>query len=498
MKKFFLSFFLILSLHHLVGQTLHFTDSLKLSYEYISSLKISEGQKILTDYESKDPKNVWIDYEKNFSDFLEVFISEDKNLFNQKQDFIAQRYNRISNLPEDNPYRLWMMANMNLQWAFVRVKFGQYLQTGSSIIKAYRLISQNEVLFPDFVPNGLTLGVLHIMIGLIPDQYRWVLKLVSMEGTVEQGKKEIYSVLEHSLNDPRYSFLRDESLFYMGFIDLTLTPDHQTLSVLKKKLEQVSDTNLLMDFLKADILVRTGQNDAALAMLNKTTRMKGYFPFYYLNYMKGDCLLKKLDYQADSEYRYFLHHFKGENYVKDAWRKRAWIALLQGDTLGYHRLMDSVLVRGGDMIDADKQAYREAQSGKIPNVSLLKSRVLFDGGYYGQSKKVLNAMNGAKISPDQHLQRTYRYGRIAQHQHNWPEAKKEYRRTIEEGRNSPLYFAGNSALKLGEIYEIQDSLSQAEYYYRLCLQLNFKGYRNSIKGKAKESLTRVQQRLKNQ
>lgn len=498
MKKLVLSFLLVFSLHYLVAQTLHFNDSLRLSLENIFSLKISEAHALLATYKLNHPENRWVDYEENYSDFLEVYISEDQNLFNKKQDFISQRYNRIADLPDDNPYRLWMMANMNLQWALVRLKFGQVFQAGWSINKAYRQITQNQSLFPDFVPNKLPLGMLHIMIGMVPDQYQWGLKLVSMQGTVTQGKREIYSVLESSLKDPQYSFLKDEALFDMSFMALNLSHNYQEINNLKILLNQVSDKNLQMDFLKAQILMKTGQNDAALHLLDTALAMKGYYPYYFLDYMKGDCLLRKLDFSADNDYAYFLHHFKGVNYVKDAWRKRAWVALLKGDSLGYHRMMDSVLEYGGRFVDADKQAYQEAQRNSIPNVPLLKARVLFDGGYYEEAKSVLDAMEQSPITRDEKLERIYRYARIAHHQNNWPEAKKEYRRTIEEGRYSPSYFVGNSALKLGEIYETEDSLKLAEYYYNLCLQLNFKEYRTGTKGVAKENLSRVQKQLNDQ
>lgn len=498
MKKLFLSFILVFSLHHLVAQELHFDDSLRLSMENIFSLKISDARSLLSAYKLNHPENRWVDYEENYADFLEVYISEDKNLFNQKQDFISERYDRISDLPEENPYRLWMMANMNLQWALVRLKLGQIFQAGWAINKAYRQINQNQNTFPDFVPNGLTLGMLHIMIGMVPDQYQWGLKLVSMQGTVSQGKKEIYSVLESSLNDPQYSFLKNEALFDMSFMALSLSPNHQEIDRFKKLLAQVSDKNLQMDYLKAQILMKTGQNDAALHLLDKALAMKGYYPYYFLHYMKGDCLLRKLDLSADSAYRYFVRHFQGVNYVKDAWRKRAWVALLKGDTLGYHRMMDSVIEYGGKYVDADKQAYQEAQSNRIPNVSLLKARVLFDGGYYEKAKNVLDVLGRSPMTPEEQLERTYRYARIAHHQKNWSEAKKEYRRTIEAGRYSPSYFVGNAALKLGEIYETEDSLKQAEYYYNLCLQLNFKAYRAGTKGVAKENLSRVQKRLNDQ
>ena len=41
--------------------------------------------------------------------------------------------------------------------------------------------------------------------------------------------------------------------------------------------------------------------------------------------------------------------------------------------------------------DADKQAVKEAESGRWPNEALLKARLLDDGGYYNQALQVLAA-----------------------------------------------------------------------------------------------------------
>ena len=53
------------------------------------------------------------------------------------------------------------------------------------------------------------------------------------------------------------------------------------------------------------------------------------------------------------------------------------------------------------------------------------------------------------------------------------------------------YYPANSALKLGEIYEIQDSLDMAYYYYKKCTQMDFSQYENGIKSKAKVGIRRV-------
>ncbi len=471
-------------------------DSLSLkAYSHIMALRFEKAQKLLLQESNQYPDNVYVEYLKNSQLFLACFISEDKNRFNLANEGFDDRYDKITGLNDDNPYKQYLLSNMNLQWALLRLRFGQYFTAALEINRAYRQLTANKKRFPHFIPNQLSLGILHVILGLVPDQYQWMLHLVSMEGNVEQGKKEIYSVLDAGLQNRDLAYLVPEALFYLGFIELNLSPDAHNLERLMTHLDARSQQNLLLSFLKLDILMHHHQNEAALAFIKTIPRSKAYFPFYYLDYLKGDCLLRKLNPRAMDSYLYFLHHFKGNNYRKDAWLKCGWAALLEGDTLQYFQYLDSIQVDGAETVGADKAAQLAAERKTVPNLQLLKARLLYDGGYFIEAKKVLGQSDANLSKTDERLEWAYRSGRIEQAIHHLPEAKKFYTQCLSQGKNSPRYFAANAAFQMGQIYENQDSLAKAEQYYTICLELNFKEYRNSIRGKAKEALSRIQHKI---
>jgi hypothetical protein len=494
MRKFVFLVVAVFFVQFLDGQQVQVDSLCRQAYGEIMSLRFVPARKILKTEKQHYPDNVYVDYLENYMDFLRVFIGENQALFDQLNDNFDTRYNRVKQLPDSSRYKNLLLANMNLQWAFARLKFGQYFSAAWEMNRAYRLLTGNTENFPYFVPNYITLGVLHVMIGLVPDKYGWMLKIISMEGSVEQGKAEIYKALDNTTKNSSYAYLHNEALFYLGFIELNLSPDRKALDKLLLYLDETDNSNLLMDFLKTDIHIRYGQNDLALKQLNNLPQSPGYLPFYYLRYLKGECYLKKLETDsATVSYAFFLKHFEGLNYIKDAWRKRAWAALLQNNPDKYLQLMDSVKTNGATEVGADKEALSEANSGTIPNTNLIRARLLFDGGYYARAKKILDTMDIRGLSKDEQTERIYRYARIAHRQNNIPLAKRMYRQTITTGSLSPRYFAANSALKLGEIYESEDSLKLANIYYEKCLDLNFDEYRNSIRGKAKEALARIQE-----
>lgn len=52
-----------------------------------------------------------------------------------------------------SPYYLFTQAEVNLQWAALSIKFGEYLNSIFEIRKAYKLLEENQNKFPDFKAN---------------------------------------------------------------------------------------------------------------------------------------------------------------------------------------------------------------------------------------------------------------------------------------------------------------------------------------------------------
>ena len=117
--------------------------------------------------------------------------------------------------------------------------------------------------------------------------------------------------------------------------------------------------------------------------------------------------------------------------------------------------------------------------------------MLFDGGYYSKADSVLKIIDREKLDADEKVELNYRLARVAHMEGKIEKAKKYYAETIENGSFSERYFAGNSALKLGEIYEQENNRQKALFYYELCLNIDFDEYENSIHSKAKAGIERL-------
>ena len=492
-KRTIIILFLIAGAIAAFPQYVDLDDRCSEAYNHILSLQLDKAAALLDEEEKINPGNAYVPYLRNYTDFVSLFVSQDETLYkklnNKKQDY----FSKVDELDDTCRYKNWMLGNMHLQWSMNKLIFGDLFSAAIEFSRAYYLIEENREEFPEFNPNRLSEAVLHVIVGLVPDKYEWFMKLLSLNGNVEEGKSELSAFMELARQQEELKPFYPEALFYSGFIELNIHPGKDKLDILLKNTEQTDKSVLLIKFLELNILMRTGKTGEALALFPKMDSVKqSAYPFAYLNYLHGECWLRSL--QADraaEEYDLFLKNFHGENYVKDTWRKKAWAAFLTGDTALYFDCMKQVMSGGASRLEVDKEALREAQAGKLPDTTLLKARLLFDGGYYGKAKEVLDKISLISLSPEQTVEYNYRLGRIYDQLGEKEKAEENYLLTVKKGSRMNAYFAANAALKLGEIYEKKGDYKLARENYKLCLEMDFDQYRTSIRTRAKEGLRRI-------
>jgi tetratricopeptide (TPR) repeat protein len=382
------------------------------------------------------------------------------------------------------------------------MKFGEYKSAALDISRANTDLSENARTHPEFLLHKSGLGLIHILAGIIPDNYSWVLNLLGLEGNVQKGLDELSVMAGYSGPDETFRLFRVESLFYMAFLDATLGKDAKNaLLVLQKFDDQKGafpeSSNPMIIFVRASILAKAGKTDEAIRTLQNYHPVVGEFPFYYLDYLTGLNKLNRLDEDADLYFIRFLKNFKGQNSIKSAYQKLAWTFLLKDDVARYEEYISKALTRGATYSDNDKQAKREAESKEPPNVVLLRSRLLCDGAYTDRAIHLLLDQSVKSIvkSPKDLLEYDYRLGRIYQQSGDQMSALKYYAITMKDGAGQSWYFAENAALQSGIIFEQRKDYPEAGRCYRLCLTMKNTEYKNSLDQKARLGLKRIKANL---
>ena len=493
MKK--ILFFLITALHlsNLFAQkTFEWTPLAKDAYQKTIQTRFVEAEQLIRQLKQEEPDNYIVYHIENYIDFFKIFMDEDAEEFKKLKKNKDFRLEKIEEEGDKNsPYYLFLQADIRLQWAFARLKFEEYTTAFFEVNKAFKLLKKNIEKFPDFLPNQKDIGILHAMVGTIPGNYKWGVKLLtSMEGTINQGQKELERVIQYAQGHP---FIYDEevTIFY-AYLLLHLGNDSkkswQTLQ--SDKLDH--HHNPMLVFVKANVAMRTGRNEKAIELLENRPAGRKYHPFPYLNYMLGTALLQKLDGHADIFLKTYLATFKGKNFLKDTWRKLAWHALIFRNKVAYRNNIQNCITEGYNVVGADKSALKEAQSNEIPDVRLLKARLLFDGGYYQRAYKELTDQQLSELASEKtKLEYEYRLGRILHKMKKYDEALLHYQETIDNGSDLPWYFACRAALETGHIYEKLHNFAKAKTYYELCIDIDPEEYKTGLHQQAKTGLERI-------
>ncbi len=423
-------------------------------------------------------------------DCLAIFIGERSDTYQRLKKKKEHRLNAIRKGDSGSPYYLYTQADIHLQWAIARVKFEDYFQAVMEIKKAFYLLTRNAERFPGFMPNKKNLGILHALVGTVPDQFRWGLRLLGMSGTISQGRAEIEEVLHYT--DHHDFVFRDEVYVMYAYLLLHLENKGEDAWAVLQRAKLDEKTNPLACFVMANVAMQTARNDHAIEILEHKPTGSAYFPFPYLSFMEGVAKLNRGDDHADQYLKSFLRNTKGRHYIKEAYQKLAWHAVMNDRPELYQRYMVACKKQGAAVIDEDISALNEARLGQLPDKHLLTARALFDGGYYHRAAQYLNTVPPQRYQHKRlNLEYHYRLGRILHALQQHSAALSYYDQTIQKGRHEGYYYACNAALMSGIIYEIQRDFDRAANYYELALQMHPDQYRASLHQKAKAGALRI-------
>jgi len=470
-----------------------FNRNCEKAYKKLLFLQLDSAEFYINKEVKAKPNNLIPILLSNYQDFLKIVIEEDQKLFEELSHEKKRRLGLWKKGPKESPWYLSGQAQIKLQWAFSRVLFDEYFTAATEINSAYHLLEENKKQHPEFLADNMGIGILHAMIGIVPDQYQWAMELLGLYGTIDQGLAEIRKQIE---NNPNHVFSQ-EALFYYTFARLNLKPDSTRIPELlnyyaTEPYASFSQNSSLLHFSKAAVLLKKNNDKAISHLLNPPEVLESRF--YYPTFLLGQAYLFQLNPKSDSVLLEYIESYPGKNYKKTAYQRLAWSKFIRGDTAAYYAHMRRLMNEGTGLLDSDKSAQKEAKTAhekSLPHLQLLRCRLQFDGHYYEGALKELDKVNMTLISKNQLLEYHYRKARVFHEMGSFSEAFKAYNLALEEGRDSERYFAANAALKMGEIAEELEEYKKAKDYYEKCLELDFSEYRRGIRAKAKAGIQRV-------
>jgi len=462
------------------------------AYKSIFELKLNQARTLLAAEKKNKPNNSIVPLLENYIDYFYLLTSENKSDYDVLKNNKSARLDQISaDTDRSSPYYLYAQAEINLQWALIRGRYGEYFNAALEIRKANNLLRENAKKFPGFLLNAKGIGLINAVLGSLPDgTLKSTLAAFGIKGNTPEGLNMLDKLAE-TISKSSYEPFYEEVVFYYTYVLADVAHSPSAYAKTMKFTERIADSSLLKTYLQAYVCTKNGHNDQAIEILKEKPEGASYASFPYLYYLEGTAHLNRIDLNAAVYFNRFLQLNKGVNYIKDTYMHLAWIYLLKGDKTNFNAYTAKTLNTGFTYHEKDKQAQNEASS-PVSAVDLLKARLLFDGGYLTRALSMLEGKKTADYSTEKdRTEFNYRAARIYDDLGKDDLSLAYYQNAINYGKDLKYYFAANAALKMGKIYEDKKDFNRAKMAYNTAIKMNNHEYKNSIESQAKAGLKRL-------
>ncbi len=458
----------------------HFDPELQKIYSLVTNLQTERANEALKKIKANEFHKLYV---QTLNETLYILITEDHKGFAQTDERFKNRIKYLEGLPV-SAETLFLLAELNLQRGFCYLNLGQELNAAMSIRKAYQLTSDCLKKYPDFIPIKKTSGTIQVMIGSVPEKFKWFMSLLGMRGSVSTGQKQLTE-----LTNSKSSLSMEATMLFFtvkGFINQEFAEAASGINTCLKD----QPNNRLLLFIGVNMLIKDARSEEALALIQQIDHQTEGLPMYYIDYLRGEALLQRGDYAKSIEsFQRFIKNFPSVSFKKDSYFKIALNYWLLDDPKQAKTNFDKAKITGTDKAEPDRYAAKQLEENSFPNKKLLKVRFSTDGGYYKEASAILQSITPADLlNPKDQTEYYYRKARLAHRTGEIPAAKIFYQQSIDMTKNNPWYFGANSALQLGYIAKDQKDYIKAKKYFELALSFPRHEYKNSIDSKARTEL----------
>jgi hypothetical protein len=454
------------------------------AYGELLKLKLSTSRQLLATEPAGAPGTLLV---AECADFVELLISQDASRYDAT---LARLYTRLDVLEKApaSALRDYAQAEMRLHQATAQLAFHHEVRGAWNLRQAVLLMQAVAQRYPTFVPARKTLGVCQFGIGSLPEGYHWLLRLLGLRGSVEEGLAN----LKRAAAQP-HDFQPESQLLLALVRESYYKRGDESLAVASRLAHEQPD-NLLFSYLVISLNKRQHHGEDALAAYRTRPTGPAYLPLAFLHHLVADLLLYRGDYVGSmAANQQFLREFRGEYYRKDAAFKlylAAWLGGVPAATTERYR--QQINEAGPLTIEEDIYAQRFYHDAQLLNPLLTRTRLLTDGGYYVLALSTLQQFHITSATPVRdRLEAPYRRARVWEGLARPDSAQADYLRTLRLSAalgEPPYYFAPQAALQLGYLAQAAGQRAAAKSYFERAMAYSKHEYKNSTDQKAKVAL----------
>jgi hypothetical protein len=485
-KLFFILFIFLVSLQSLHAEY-KVTEKCTLAWEALFNLDFITAHQLVRDELKENPANYYAYYVDQQIDAYFMMINAARSDYEHFEEQYKKRREIMDGKSTDSPYYAMCEAEMQLQMGIFNVFFGDRLSGIRRAYSAYKKFYSAQKANPDFIYNRKMIGMFNIALSNLPPFAAWAAGAFGVKGDYDTG----FSIMFQYLDDVKnIKGLNTEAALYitLGY-KLNKEPE-KAYQFLESVDSNIIDYRLLKYF-HGNTAWASGNNARAIDLFSKFNPDELEIEFLPYNYMMGKIQMRSLDKQAEANLLTFLRKTKKEAYIKEINYYLALYYLMNGNLESFQKYKEIAADKGDDVTERDRETMYDCHLDYVPNPTLVKCRLLMDGGYYDRFNQTIKNFQFSEASQLPYKLEYYLLmGRFYEAKNKDQQAVDDFKKVIDLGSDADYYFASEAALRLGEYYEKIDK-AQAKSYYEISLDLYDSDYYEYIENLASKGLERV-------
>jgi hypothetical protein len=420
----------------------------------------------------------------NYEDVLFLILSDQKSLFEKLHPNEDLRLDKLESVRAEDTIRQYVTAEIQLQWSVLHWRNGNYIRSGLLLKRAYSTLSELKESNPNFIEVNKSLGILHIILSAIPDEYDWLIRLFGFSNNLVQGLQEL------NLSCTKPNYFQFESKMLLTYINSFVQNEDRKSFVLSRDL--LNENNNMSKLLFLLICNKTAHNKEGIDFYKKTD-FKLINPLLepILDFQIAELNLNSGQYSNSARfYKKFISSSKG-NYFQANARLKLFYALYLDNQVNSIQNFAFNENPNDDFTISDKYAKEWFKEGKLPNKMLLKCRLFCDGGYYEIADSIISNKNIKTFDLEDAIEKNYRIARIKQGLGQVKMAESYFKKCIYLQKNLNYYFAPNACLQIGIINQKSNMIDQARFWLKKALDYKNYPYKRIIDLQSKNYLNLI-------
>lgn len=486
LKRTFFLFFSLLFLG-LSAQNSSFSKA----YQSIFQLQFAQADSVISLFEANTFESQSKPYLKHVSLFFRLATNATNDEIKSNTIELKKLVNeyKSANFKSKNEWYYFFLAEMYVQQSMLLAKVGQEWDAFKAFKQSKTYAGKAFQINANFYPVYKTLGLIKLLEGAIPNQYSSIAHLFGFEGNTQIGAQQLLLCFL-KCNSNREKAYQNEAAFILLYASANfsnLNFNHQSL-INSYKIEQNQP------LMKLAFLAFTKKKPNLLdvrVQVFKSISNNDRHVLPYLNMLKCDWHLAKNE--LDSA-MLALSTFKKLNKMLGFecrfWQRKAWIHFLNKDK-NQLQLALKKLKNAKPFSEDDYQVLVEVDQFENLEIHLLKSRYLFDEGFYDEAKaELLQADSISSLWNKKEF--NYRLGKIAQMEGDFETALHYFEKVNRKSKKSDVdYFGAYANYNSAEILKSKNQFKLAETKLIEAQAFSKHAYQKSLGAKVNNLLKEV-------